>query len=45
MKHPIRLVLDTNVFVSAIFFAGVPYLILDAWKNGRIAFVDLYLKS
>lgn len=30
-----RVVLDTNVLVSAIFFAGVPARILDAWSAGR----------
>ena len=39
MKQPIRLVLDTNVLVSAIFFSGVPYIILDAWRNGLVSFV------
>lgn len=31
-----RIVLDTNVFVSAIFFGGVPGRILEAWRDGRI---------
>ena len=31
-----RIVLDTNVLISGIFFAGYPYEILDAWRQGRI---------
>lgn len=31
-----RIVLDTNVFVSGIFFSGPPSRILDAWRDGRI---------
>jgi putative PIN family toxin of toxin-antitoxin system len=31
-----RIVLDTNVFVSGIFFSGPPYRILHAWREGRV---------
>ena len=31
-----KIVLDTNVFVSGIFFAGPPYRILEAWRDGRL---------
>ncbi len=31
-----RIVLDTNVFVSGIYFGGPPYEILSAWREGRI---------
>ena len=31
-----RIVLDTNVFVSAIFFSGPPSRILEAWRDGKI---------
>lgn len=31
----IRVVIDTNVFVSS-FFGGLPRKIIDLWKNGRI---------
>ena len=31
-----KIVLDTNVFISGIFFAGPPYEILKAWHEGRI---------
>ena len=31
-----KIVLDTNVFISGIFFTGPPYKILKAWRDGRI---------
>ena len=31
-----RIVLDTNVFISGIFFSGPPYQILKSWRDGRI---------
>ena len=31
-----RIVLDTNVFVSGIFFSGPPYQILKAWRDGKV---------
>ncbi|MEX0611382.1 MAG: putative toxin-antitoxin system toxin component, PIN family [Pirellulales bacterium] len=31
-----KIVLDTNVFVSGIFFGGPPATILEAWQEGRI---------
>ena len=34
-----RLVVDTNVIVSGVYFSGPPYDILDAWRRGRIEFV------
>ncbi len=34
-----RVVLDTNVFVSGIFFSGPPHRILRAWRDGRIRVV------
>ena len=34
-----RVVLDTNVFISAVFFAGPPYKILEAWRDGKIRIV------
>lgn len=30
-----RIVLDTNVFISGIFFSGPPSKILNAWKNKK----------
>lgn len=29
-----KIVLDTNVFVSGVFFSGPPYQILKAWQSG-----------
>ena len=34
-----RVVLDTNVFVSGVFFGGVPGRILSAWRDGVITLV------
>ena len=34
-----RIVLDTNVFVSGVFFNGPPYQILHAWQNGQVQLV------
>ncbi len=34
-----RIVLDTNVFVSGVFFTGPPYEILDAWRRGEVHIV------
>ena len=31
-----RVVLDTNVFVSGVFFRGPPHTILEAWRRGRL---------
>ena len=34
-----RIVLDTNVFVSGVFFGGVPGRILEAWRDARAQLV------
>lgn len=34
-----KIVLDTNVFVSGIFWSGPPCKILKAWRDGRLQFV------
>lgn len=34
-----RIVLDTNVFISGIFFSGAPSKILQAWEADRIRLV------
>lgn len=34
-----KVVLDTNVFVSGIFFTGPPHQILKAWQDGKIRLV------
>jgi putative PIN family toxin of toxin-antitoxin system len=30
----LRIVMDTNVFISGVFFSGPPYQILKAWQSG-----------
>lgn len=34
-----KVVLDTNVLMSGIFFGGIPGEILDAWGNGQLTLV------
>ncbi|MFH1721688.1 MAG: putative toxin-antitoxin system toxin component, PIN family [Candidatus Altiarchaeota archaeon] len=34
-----KVVVDTNVFISAIFFGGKPLELLEFWNNGRIELV------
>jgi len=34
-----RLVLDTNIFISGIFFSGPPYEILNAWRHRKVELV------
>ena len=34
-----RVVLDTNVVVSAVFFGGPPRAVVDAWIDGRLEVV------
>ena len=34
-----RVILDTNVFVSGVFFTGPPYQILKAWRDGKLKLV------
>ncbi|MDA0578307.1 MAG: putative toxin-antitoxin system toxin component, PIN family [Verrucomicrobia bacterium] len=34
-----KVVIDTNVFISGIFFGGTPYAVLDAWRHGRVELV------
>lgn len=34
-----RLVLDTNVFVSGVFFSGPSYRILEAWRDGKLRLI------
>ncbi len=31
-----KIVLDTNVFISGVFFSGPPYQILKAWRDGHL---------
>lgn len=34
-----KVILDTNVFISGIFFSGPPHQILNAWRDGIIQLV------
>ncbi len=34
-----KVVIDTNVLISGVFFSGPPSEILKAWRNGDIQFV------
>ena len=34
-----KVVLDTNVFVSGVFFSGPPFRILQAWRDEKIQLV------
>jgi predicted nucleic acid-binding protein len=34
-----KVILDTNVLVSSIFFSGPPYRILEAWRKGKVQFI------
>jgi putative PIN family toxin of toxin-antitoxin system len=35
----VRIVLDTYVFISAVFFSRPPYQILKAWRDGNVQLV------
>jgi len=35
----VKVILDTNVFVSGVFFGGPPFQILSAWRNGQVQLV------
>jgi putative PIN family toxin of toxin-antitoxin system len=35
----VKVILDTNVFVSGVFFRGPPYEILESWRDGKIQLV------
>jgi putative PIN family toxin of toxin-antitoxin system len=35
----VKVILDTNVFISGVFFSGPPYEILNAWRHGKIQLV------
>jgi putative PIN family toxin of toxin-antitoxin system len=46
----VRVILDTNVLISGIFFSGPPGEILKAWRDGKVQFtltpeiVDEYVR-
>src|SRR5687768_16594146 len=35
----LKVIMDTNVFVSGVFFSGPPYQILNAWQSGAFELV------
>jgi putative PIN family toxin of toxin-antitoxin system len=35
----VRVILDTNVVISGVFFTGPPYHILKAWRDGTVHIV------
>jgi len=35
----VRIILDTNVFISGIFWSGSPFQILKAWQLGQVKLV------
>ena len=35
----LKVVMDTNVFISGVFYSGPPYQILKAWQAGTIELV------
>lgn len=34
-----KVILDTNVFISGVFFSGPPHQILNAWRDGLIRLI------
>lgn len=34
-----KIILDTNVFISGVFSTGPPYQILKAWRDGKVQLV------
>jgi putative PIN family toxin of toxin-antitoxin system len=35
----VKIVLDTNVLVSGVFFGGTPHRVLQAWRDGKVQLV------
>jgi putative PIN family toxin of toxin-antitoxin system len=35
----VKIVLDTNVFISGVFFSGPPSIILQAWRDSKIQII------
>jgi len=35
----VKVILDTNVFISGVFYSGPPNQILNAWRDGKIQLV------
>lgn len=38
-EESIRVVIDTNIFISGIFWHGKPHLIIEAWKEKQFTLV------
>ncbi len=34
-----KLIIDTNVFISGVFFSGPPFMILDAWRHNIVSLI------
>ena len=34
-----KAILDTNVFISGVFFTGPPFRVLEAWRDGSLELV------
>ena len=34
-----KIIIDTNVFVSGVFFSGPPFEILDAWRRKKVTLI------
>jgi len=34
-----KIIIDTNVFISGVFFAGPPHTIIEAWRIGKLPLV------
>jgi len=34
-RSPMKIVLDTNVLISGIYFSGPPGTFLQAWRSGK----------
>jgi putative PIN family toxin of toxin-antitoxin system len=35
----VKIIVDTNVLISGIFFSGPPFKILQSWRDGRVTLV------
>jgi putative PIN family toxin of toxin-antitoxin system len=35
----VKIIIDTNVFVSGVFFSGPPFEILDAWRRKKVTLI------
>jgi putative PIN family toxin of toxin-antitoxin system len=35
----LKVILDTNILISGVYFGGYPYRILEAWNNNRLTLI------